>query len=397
MRNKTAVIGIATVLGVGLGALLGYGPLQKFKSEGVLSMEFGTSEYKRFTELANDGPSFKQYITALPPANIDENNLQQILKTVPNGEWHKALPKISKADAKELPDIVVMMERDRQKEKEKEKDSDKDQSEQNTRKDGIAYLGVRIAYVAQDPLQAQKIAAWLGLYFKEIATREAVRELVSNWSAENRQFSDRALEQQLKYKFDIEQAEARAGALKKLIANYPSSVGSESRQVVDIRKENEKFISPMAQLVGAESQIIEIKEKTQKLSRKIEQQAFIAPLISQAHAELLKTRSGSESVSVLTQILDEARKKVKTDAEREKLLTLAADLSQISARFLSQAQFIAEPYLPTRSERPTPSVFMAFFGLLFALLAAGYSWRKELIAMLRQAMAIDKSHQQIAK
>ena len=102
------------------------------------------------------------------------------------------------------------------------------------------------------------IASWLGDYFKDVATREAVREQVSRWEAENRQFSDRALERRLKFEFDIQQAQKRATALKAIVAAYPDAARRDSQQVVDVRKDSEKFMSPMSQLVGAESEIINL-------------------------------------------------------------------------------------------------------------------------------------------
>lgn len=384
MRNKINTVILATLLGLGLGAALGFGPLQWFKSEGVLNMELGTSEYKRLAELANHVASIKQYATVSPLPKMGAEQFQLLLKTVAKGEWHKPLPKVSKVDAKELPDVVLLMERDREKEKEAEAEAegagDRERADKNNSKNSSVYIGLRVTYLAHEPVEAMEVATWLGGYLKEVATREAMRELVSTWAAESRQFPDRALEQRFKFKFETEQAVTRSIALKKLAASYPDNGG---RQLVNVRKDNEKFMSPEAQLVAAESQIIDIREKTQKLDRKIEQHAFAAPLVGQAELLLKQANSGGSGVNKLTEMLLEHGKKVKTDAEREKLLTLNADVSQITAKFLSQAQFIASPSLPRRPERPTPLMYMALLGLIFAILSAIYSWRKELINQLR--------------
>ena len=386
MQKKIITVFIAGIVGVGLGAFLGYGPLQWFKSEGVLALELGTGEYKRFTELANDAATIRQYAAISPLPKMDADKLELHLKTTLKGEWHKPVAKVSKADAKELPDFILQMERDREKEKEKEKEKkgkewDRQGDDINKRKDGAVYFGLRIMYLAHDPVEATEVATWLGEYFKEVATREAVRELASNWAAENRQFSDWALEQQLKFKFEIDQAEKRSFALKKLATSYPDN---QRRQLVNVNKDNEKYMSPVAQLVAAESEIISIKEKTQKLNRQIEQHDFAAPLFEQVVVSLKQVRSGSESVDKLTTMLAEFSKKVKTDAEREKLLSLAADVSQITARFLSQAQFIAPPSVPSRSERPSPLMYMGLVGLLFALLAAAYCWQEVIVKLFKQ-------------
>ena len=384
MQKKIIILLIAATAGAGLGALLGYGSMLRYKSEGILNMDMGTSEYKRFTELANDANSSSQFLAAFPPPQMHNGGVDALKKAVVKGEWHKALPKISKVDAKEIPDAVLQMERDSEKEKEKEKEKNQGKNSVKQMKDNAVYLGLRLTYTASDPLEAAEMTTWLGGYFKEVATREAVREQVSRWTADNRQFSDRALEQKLKYEFDIEQAKNRALALKKIVAQYPETSARESRQVIDVRKDNEKFMSPMAQLVGAESELIEIREKTQKLDREIEQQAFAGGLLKEAELALKQARSGSESVSKLAAVIAGYSKKVKTDAEREKLLSFAADLSQISARFLSQAQFIAQPSVPSRPERPTPLMYVVLMGMLFTLLAAIYVWRDVIVNFIKQ-------------
>lgn len=380
MQKKIIILLVAATAGAGLGALLGYGPMLRYKSEGVLNMDMGTSEYKRFTELANDATSASQFVAAFPPPQMHNRGVDALVRVVAKGDWHKALPKVSKVDAKELTDAALQMERDGEKDKERAQAK----SGVKSLKDNAVYLGLRLTHTASDPLDAAEMTTWLGVYFKEVATREAVRDQVSRWTADNRQFSDRALEQKLKYEFDIEQAKSRALALKKIVAQYPETSTRDSRQVIDVRKDNEKFMSPLAQLVGAESELIEITEKTQKLNREIEQQAFAGGLLKEAELALKQARSGSESVGKLAAVIAEYSKKVKTDAEREKLLSLAADLSQISARFMSQAQFIAQPSVPSRPERPTPLMYVVLMGGFFAVLAALYIWRKAIINLLKQ-------------
>ena len=188
----------------------------------------------------------------------------------------------------------------------------------------------------------------------------------------------------MKYEFTIQQAQARTTALKKIVASYPESARREGSQVVDVRKDNEKFISPQAQLVGAESEIIEIREKVQKLDRELEQQAFAQVVLGDIDVALKRARSGSESVINLSGVIAEYGKKLKSEAEREKLLSLAADLSQISGRFLTQAQFIAKPFVPDYPERPSPMLVVTLGAMLSSLFAAAFVWRRLIIKTLLQ-------------
>lgn len=378
MRKKVMSVAIAALLGAGIGAGLGFGPLLKYKTEGVLSMEMGTAEYKRFSELANDATTAKQYMAVFPPPDLKGIELQDLVRTVALGGWHKPIPKVSRADAKELPDVLLQLEQER------ERNTERDELGGLTQKRApvTVYLGLRLTHTAPDPQQVANVASWLGDYFKDVATREAVREQVSRWKAENRQFSDRALERRLKFEFDIEQAQKRATALKVVVAAYPDAARRDSQQVVDVRKDNEKFMSPLSQLVGAESEVIDIRERLQKLDREIEQQSFVKSLVLDADTAANSAQSGNDSVRQLSGVITETSKKVKTEAEREKLLSLAADLSQISARFLTQAQFVAKPSVPALPERPTPLMVSLLSGLLAALLVALFLWRRLLVDLL---------------
>jgi hypothetical protein len=364
MKKKMVTLLLAAVVGVGVGAALGYGPLLRYKTEGVLSVEMGTAEYKRFAELANDPANLRQYLQDSPPTGFDKQQLDKLIDAVSAGNWQKPVPKISKADAKELPDILIQIDKD-------------------PKVAALVYLGIRLTYVGADPQSAANAAIWLGGYFRDVATREAMREQVSRWASENRQFSDRALERKLKYQFDIEQAQSRAIALKTIVAAYPGMSQRESQQVVEIRKDNEKFLSPLAQLVAAESEVIGVREQLTKLDREIEQQMFIKTLVADAEVAIGKSQSGNDSVINISGVITEFSKKVKSEAQREKLLALAADVSQITARFLSQAQFVAKPSVPTQPEKPMPLVVVLLSTFIFAGGTSLFFSRRAISRMLK--------------
>ena len=368
MVKKLIAVFVAAMMGAGMGALLGYGPLLRYKTEGVISMDMGTSEYKRFTELANDFNTFERFASLAPPPGLESARVKQLGGSLQEGKWHKPVPKVSKADAKELPDVLIEMEKDRD----------------NTSELHRAYLGLRLTHTAADPIEAAVVAAWLGGYVKDVAASEAIREQASRWKVDNLQFTDRAREQKLKYEFAIEQAQTRAVELKKVVTANPELVRREGSQVVDVRRENEKFISPQAQLVGAESEIIEIRQKVGRIDRELEQQLFTQTVLKDIEESLKQARNGSQAVLGLSAVLSQYGSKVKSDAEKEKLLSLTADLSQISSRFLSQAQFITPPSIPAQPERPGPLLVIALCSLLSALLAGVFIWRKSIAKFLAQ-------------
>lgn len=365
MIKKLVGVGVIAVIGAAVGAMLGYGPLLRYKAEGMLSMEMGAAEYKRFAELADDSETIRQFAAVSPPPDSDSGEIHHLISQVAKGTWHKPVPKVSKADAKELPDLLQQLE------------------QQHKPKQAFVYLGLKLSHTASEAREAANMTEWLGSYFRDAAAREGVREQVSRWKAENRQFLEPALVSKLRHEFDIEQAQIRAQALRKIVASYPDAVRGESRQVINISKDNEKFISPLAQLVGAESEIIENREKLLNLKRYIEQQAFAKELIDEAEVAVSQARSGRESIAKLSVVVSAFSKKTKTDAEREKLLSMTADIGGISSRFMTQAQFVAKPSIPSRPERPGPLMVTVLFAALFAMLGAGYFWRNSIVKLLQ--------------
>ncbi len=329
------------------------------------------AEYKRFTEAASSFSSLKQVFASIPPDN--ENDKAAIEKMLVLGvqKWHTPLPVLSKIDTKDLPEALVKMELDRSINKTLERSTDK------TKPLNI-YVGAKITASSHDAEQSARIASWLGSYFKEIAAKEAMRDQLFIWLAENRQFNERAQEDKLKHTFEIEQAQTRSAALKKVLAQYPGLAKSEARQVVDVSKDNERFISPGSQLVGAETQIIDIREEIAKLDRAMIQNTFAQSYFAEAERALSSANTGSGLILVFSELTRKYSAKVQNEAEKEKLLSIAATVSEISARFLSQAQFVLPPTVPNRAEAPRPLMIGAIFGLIGFLLSLGWMFRKHI-------------------
>ena len=62
-------------------------------------------------------------------------------------------------------------------------------------------------------------------------------------------------------------------------------------------------MSPMSQLVGAESEVIDIRERLQRLDREIEQQSFVKSLVLEADTAANSAQSGSDSVRQLSGVI----------------------------------------------------------------------------------------------
>jgi hypothetical protein len=364
--NKSVLVAIAaSIVIAGIGYAVATTFLLKFKSDGILTIDMSGAEYKRFTEAVSSLPNLKQVFASIPPENEEDKSAIEKMLGLGVQKWHTPLPVLSKLDTKDLPEALIKIELERNTDKNAEKT-----------KQLYIFVGARITATSPDAVQAARMALWLGNYFKEIAAKEAMRDQLFIWLAENRQFNERAQEDRLKHTFEIEQAQTRATSLKKVLAQYPDLAKSEARQVVDVRKDNERFISPGAQLVGAETQIIDIREKIAKLDRSIVQQLFAQSYFAEAEKVLNTANTGSGLILVFSDLTKKYSAKVQNEAEKEKLLSIAATVSEISARFLSQAQFVLPPTVPSRAETPRPLMVASIFGALGFLLSLGWFFRQ---------------------
>lgn len=139
---------------------------------------------------------------------------------------------------------------------------------------------------------------------------------------------------------------------------------TDGKQVVDLRKENEKFISPGSQLIGVETEIIDIREKMARTDRGIAQNIFAKKYLGDAQAALASFSTGTALVKKLSELTVSYSTKVANEAEQEQLLSSASAISRISSRFLSQAQFVVPTPVPSRAEAPRPLLLSLVFGLL---------------------------------
>ncbi len=370
--NSAQIVIIFSLAFAFIGYVVATTFLLKYKSEGILTIDMSGAEYKRFAEATSSISSLKQAFTAIPPKSEEDKSEIEKLIVLGVQKWHSPIPVVSKTDSKDLPEALVKIEVDR-----------------NTEKAQLSniYLGARITATSSDAEQSARIATWLGSYFKEIAAKEAMRDQLFIWLAESTQFTSRALEDKLKLSFEIEQTQIRANSLKKILLQYPELAKSESRQVVDVRKDNERFISPGAQLIGAETQMIDIREKLAQLDREIVQHVFAQNYLEEAEKALGSTYTGSSLVLSFSELTKKYSGKVQNEAEKEKLLSIAAEVSEISARFLSQAQFVLPPNVPSRAEVPRPLMFAGMFGLLGLLLSMTWMFRQWIASQLSSSNA----------
>lgn len=329
-------------------------------------MELTVSEYKRITESLGASQSAKSRLEALPSPAVIESDLVNI-SSGSAAKWHAPVVRVSKAEAKELPDAVLKLE-----------------FEKGGQSEGIRpYSGIRITAKTDDPQRSAAVVEWLGKYFRDSAAKELLRTQILEWVDGNQAFLIRAQEDRIRLAYEQEQSQSRANSLRKVLTKYPELAKIDVRAMIDVRKDNEKFVSPGGQLVAAEVEMINLKETQTRLERQVLQGEFIAPYLGESRELLASSKSGVDLVGKLNELTKAYMQKVQTDAQRETLLSKAAKTAEISARFFLHTQFISPPSIPSSAEAPRPRLLAAGGGLLFGLLTLIWLLRDWIIASFK--------------
>jgi hypothetical protein len=92
----------------------------------------------------------------------------------------------------------------------------------------------------------------------------------------------------LRAELDIELYRRRVEDMKALLARYPDAARMDARQVVSVNtaEGGERYLSPLAQLVGAESAISQRHEMIRRWQRELRQKTILAQFYADADALL---------------------------------------------------------------------------------------------------------------
>lgn len=358
----------AALIGGGIAYFLGSTVLQRYESQGLLNAELSLSEYKRISENLAVPTSAKEKLAIVPSKTLDESDLLSVSGTG-GAKWHSPVARVTKADTKELPEEVLKFESDPSR----------------------PYAGIRINVRTDDPQRSAAVVSWLGEYFRDAAVKELLRTEIFNGVASNRIFLIRAQEDRVRLVFELEESGVRLKALHDVMKQYPELAKIGNRPLAEAGKEDEKPIFAGGQIIAAEVEMINLKQKQARLERQVLQSEFIAPYLSSAEKLSAVSKSGSELTYKLDQLANSVMQTVQTEAQREAILTKATKAAEISARFFARSQFIVPPSISNTQVSPRPVIFALLGAILFSLLALIWLLRNRIITFFKSG-ELDTKH-----
>jgi ElaB/YqjD/DUF883 family membrane-anchored ribosome-binding protein len=121
-------------------------------------------------------------------------------------------------------------------------------------------------------------------YYVNAIVRERIRAWTLSGKVESQSLEKTVRADILKAELDIEIYGQRVSDMKAVLARYPDAARMDSRQVVSVNplEGGERYLSPLAQLVGAESAISERREMIRRWQRDLKQKSRLTILYAAA-------------------------------------------------------------------------------------------------------------------
>lgn len=164
--------------------------------------------------------------------------------------------------------------------------SRRDQKEFGDIKDASAtsMLGLELNADARTESIARDMLDILASYYINAVVRERMRAWILAGRVDSQSQEKGVRADVLRAELDIDLYSRRVDDMKAMLTRYPDAARMDSRQVVSISQSDggERYLSPLAQLVGAESAISQRREMIRRWQRELKQKKLLAEFYEQA-------------------------------------------------------------------------------------------------------------------
>ena len=194
-------------------------------------------------------------------------------------------------------------------------------------------VGLDLATNARTPTLATEMLGTMGAYYANALVRERIRGWVLKNSGEALAKQKALRAEVIDAQMNIDVMGRRIGELKAILARYPDSGKLDARQVVNITEGSDRFLSPLVQLVAAETSIAQLREAITRKERQARQFDLIERYFREADQKLQSTQLVSELIPALAELAARKFERVDPEAEwaREVIFRIQADIASFSS------------------------------------------------------------------
>jgi hypothetical protein len=240
--------------------------------------------------------------------------------------------------------------------------------------DAIGILGFSIGFKDRSPENAHARVQLLGDFVKDTMLSEDLLDTIYTKAGETKAKKQQIDNQIIQKKVALAQAASRLEAARTIAGKYPEASKMEARQLLSTSsdKESSRYLSPMAQLVGIETEMADLKSQLTLLERDAEQNAlrnaFYERMAQRASQTLTGNMLLSEFVKTGQAVFTD--KNLQDDKTREVYNQIMLVAEQMRTKHITEARFVSGPTLSENRSGPSPLVLM-LLSLIGGSLLAG--------------------------
>lgn len=317
----------------------------------LTTMNVSIPDYKKYASRFTNPQRFFQFLNKKVKNKEIDGDLNRSMRAVEDIEqWIEPVYAYSKKDLKELA--------------------------QNSRDISNFVIGVRLVSEQESPGKAQTALEVIGEFIRDSILYGKLRDYVRSQLNKSRTQSKKYDNVLINDEFKLGRLRVKLDNIKQLMKKYPESKAMLGRELFAIQHSGQRYLSPVAQVVGIESHIVDIKENLAQTQRKKQLADLKLLFLLELKQHLNSGIYGEPLLSRCIKLTDTFfnREDFPGDVIREGRNDLAVDFDNI-AGFREEMQFISGPTLSGKAIRPKKvlivvigfvlgfflSVFLAFF------------------------------------
>lgn len=231
---------------------------------------------------------------------------------------------------------------------------------QNPREAKNFVIGVQLTGEQGTPENARAFVNALGEFIKDSILHGKLGDyIVAQWNKSRTEYKkyDNFL---VKDEFKLRQLMIKRGNIEQLMKKYPGSASMGSRELLSLDKNGHRYLSPVAQLVGIESHIADIKENLARNRRDQQVMGLKFEFFSKVKESMPGEKFGYAFLDRLMALKDSffSQKELPDDAVRQVKNELAIDLDNFT-NLEEEMQFISGPTMSKNPIKPRKALFVA--------------------------------------
>ncbi len=264
-------------------------------------------------------------------------------------------------------------------------------------KDGDKLVaGIRLTDRQSSPQTALKTVEIMLQYLMQTLWQYDLNE---KYASRNFQIKPKLLDIQNKriaVETEIKNQEEKKNKLAALVKTYPNPTTNDTRLTVNLANDEERFLSPRAQVVAVESQIINSQVKLIKLLREEKQLKIQGEIYDefakQAEISSLGQVTNEKYLSILN-----AREKSITDTDDavlEIFNTIRQDLLQKENLYVNDVKYLSYPVLPDKPVGTNWLIFSLMGSISCVVLYFIFLFRREVFVFIKSALFDDTENEE---